>query len=146
VFSVTHPVRWAFPDDPGPAGLTVDRSYFDRTPYVERDADGTVLYAEHHRTLGERVADLVSAPVAAGLHSLAAANLAAEPPDEDALVCGDHKADKDRVIELIDRIDGLRGIDAGRLETARLIEQLTPLLISINVRHKTHAGIKITGV
>ena len=61
VFSVTHPVRWAFPDDPGEAGLTADRSYFDRTPYVERDADGSVLYAEHHRTLGDRVADLVAA-------------------------------------------------------------------------------------
>lgn len=61
VFSVTHPVRWAFPDDPGPAGLTADRSYFDRTSYVERDADGTVLYAEHHRTLSDRVADLVDA-------------------------------------------------------------------------------------
>jgi SAM-dependent methyltransferase len=61
VFSVTHPVRWAFPDDPGPAGLTVNRSYFDRTPYVELDGDGTVLYAEHHRTLGDRVADLVAA-------------------------------------------------------------------------------------
>jgi SAM-dependent methyltransferase len=61
VFSVTHPVRWAFPDDPGEAGLTANRSYFDRTPYVERDADGTVLYAEHHRTLGDRVADLVAA-------------------------------------------------------------------------------------
>jgi SAM-dependent methyltransferase len=55
VFSVTHPVRWAFPDDPGPAGLTVRRSYFDRTPYVERAADGRLLYAEHHRTLGDWV-------------------------------------------------------------------------------------------
>jgi SAM-dependent methyltransferase len=61
VFSVTHPVRWAFPDDPGPDGLTATRSYFDRTPYVERDAAGEVLYAEHHRTLGDRVADLVAA-------------------------------------------------------------------------------------
>jgi SAM-dependent methyltransferase len=61
VFSLTHPVRWAFPDDPGPAGLVADRSYFDRTPYVELDADGTVLYAEHHRTLAGRVADLVAA-------------------------------------------------------------------------------------
>jgi NADPH-dependent F420 reductase len=66
--------------------------------------------------------------------------------DEDILVCGDVKDDKARVIELIDRIDGLRGVDCGRLEMARLTEQLTPLLISINVRHKTHAGIKITGV
>ena len=47
---------------------------------------------------------------------------------------------------LIDRIDGLRGVDAGRLEMARIVESLTALLISINVRHKTHAGIKITGV
>jgi 8-hydroxy-5-deazaflavin:NADPH oxidoreductase len=66
--------------------------------------------------------------------------------DEDVLVCGDVKDDKARVIELIDRIDGLRSVDCGRLEMARLTEQLTPLLISINVRHKTHAGIKITGV
>jgi NADPH-dependent F420 reductase len=66
--------------------------------------------------------------------------------DEDILVCGDVKDDKARLIELIDRIDGLRGVDCGRLEMARLTEQLTPLLISINVRHKTHAGVKITGV
>ena len=40
VFSTTHPVRWAFPDDPGPGGLTARHSYFDRTPYVEQDARG----------------------------------------------------------------------------------------------------------
>ncbi|QCB93491.1 class I SAM-dependent methyltransferase [Cellulomonas shaoxiangyii] len=61
VFSVTHPVRWAFPDDPGPGGLTATRSYFDRRPYVEQAADGRVLYAEYHRTLGDHVADLVGA-------------------------------------------------------------------------------------
>lgn len=61
VFSVTHPVRWAFPDDPGPAGLTATRSYFDRTPYAEFDADGRVLYAEHHRTVGDRVRELAAA-------------------------------------------------------------------------------------
>jgi SAM-dependent methyltransferase len=61
VFALGHPVRWAFPDDPGPAGLTVGRSYFDRTPYVEEAPDGTVLYAEHHATLGDRVRQLVAA-------------------------------------------------------------------------------------
>lgn len=66
--------------------------------------------------------------------------------DEDILVCGDKREDKERVIELIGRIDGLRGVDAGRLEMARIAESLTALLISINVRHKTHAGIKITGL
>ncbi len=55
VAATTHPVRWAFPDDPGPGGLTADRSYFDRTPYTEHAADGTLLYAEHHRTLGDWV-------------------------------------------------------------------------------------------
>ena len=58
VFSVTHPIRWAFPDVPGPMGLTADRSYFDRRPYVEKDEDGTPSYVEHHRTLGDTVAAL----------------------------------------------------------------------------------------
>jgi hypothetical protein len=66
--------------------------------------------------------------------------------DEDILVCGDRREDKQTVIELIERIDGLRAVDAGRLEMARIAESLTALLISINVRHKTHAGIKITGL
>ncbi|MEA2246835.1 MAG: 8-hydroxy-5-deazaflavin:NADPH oxidoreductase [Solirubrobacteraceae bacterium] len=66
--------------------------------------------------------------------------------DEDVLICGDRREDKQAVMELIERIDGLRAVDAGRLEMARITEQLTPLLISINVRHKTHAGIKITGL
>jgi SAM-dependent methyltransferase len=61
VFSVTHPVRWAFPDAPGPSGLVADRPYFDRTPYVERDDDGTPSYVEHHRTLGDTVRALVTA-------------------------------------------------------------------------------------
>lgn len=61
VFSATHPVRWAFPDDPGPGGLTVAQSYFDRTPYVESDASGRATYVEHHRTLGDRIRELVAA-------------------------------------------------------------------------------------
>lgn len=61
VFSVTHPIRWAFPDEPGPEGLTVAASYFDRTPYVEQDGNGEAVYVEHHRTLGDRVRDVVAA-------------------------------------------------------------------------------------
>jgi SAM-dependent methyltransferase len=63
VFAVTHPMRWIFPDDPGPSGLRVTGSYFDRTPYVEVDAGGHATYVEHHRTLG----DLVRALTGAGL-------------------------------------------------------------------------------
>ncbi|SCK23585.1 class I SAM-dependent methyltransferase [Streptomyces sp. WMMB 322] len=61
VFSVTHPLRWALQDEPGPDGLTVISSYFDRTPYVEQDETGRAVYVEHHRTVGDRVRDLVGA-------------------------------------------------------------------------------------
>jgi SAM-dependent methyltransferase len=61
VFSVTHPMRWIFPDDPGPDGLTVQTSYFDRTPYVEVDGSGSATYVEHHRTLGDRIRELTAA-------------------------------------------------------------------------------------
>lgn len=56
-FSITHPTRWMFADDPGPEGLLASQSYWDRTPYVEvDDATGVVSYVEHHRTLGDWVA------------------------------------------------------------------------------------------
>ncbi len=61
VFAVTHPLRWIFPDDPGPDGLTVAQSYFDRTPYVEIDAASVPNYVEHHRTMGDRVREIVAA-------------------------------------------------------------------------------------
>lgn len=61
VFAVTHPLRWAFPDDPSEHGLTATRSYFDRRPYVETGESGRVLYAEYHRTVGDHVAELTSA-------------------------------------------------------------------------------------
>jgi NADPH-dependent F420 reductase len=66
--------------------------------------------------------------------------------DEDVLICGDRRSDKDELAELIERIEGLRAVDCGPLELARFTEQLTPLIISINVRHKARAGIKITGL
>ena len=56
-FSITHPTRWMFPDDPTEAGLVASQPYWDRTPYVEvDDASGLVSYVEHHRTLGDWVA------------------------------------------------------------------------------------------
>jgi SAM-dependent methyltransferase len=61
VFSVTHPIRWALPDDPGEAGLRITHSYFDRTPYVEVDDAGTPVYAEHHRTIGDWIRALTTA-------------------------------------------------------------------------------------
>jgi NADPH-dependent F420 reductase len=66
--------------------------------------------------------------------------------DEDVLVCGDRKADKARVARLIELIPGLRPVNAGALEMARIVEQLTPMLISVNTRYKAHAGIRLTGL
>jgi NADPH-dependent F420 reductase len=86
--------------------------------------------------------------VVSGLHSVSAATLG-DPEatlDEDVPLCGERKADKRRVADIIGSIEGLRPVNAGALETARLIEALTPLLISVNVRNKTHAGIKFTGL
>jgi NADPH-dependent F420 reductase len=94
----------------------------------------------------ELVPDGVS--VVGALHTVSAAALAdpAHALEEDVLLVGDRRADKLRVATLLDRIEGLRCVDAGRLEMARITESLTALLIAINVRHKTHAGIRVTGL
>lgn len=86
--------------------------------------------------------------VVAALHTVGAPTLADESHDldEDILICGDKKADKTRVARLIELIPGLRAVNAGALEMARIVEQLTPMLISVNSRYKAHAGIKLTGL
>jgi len=86
--------------------------------------------------------------VVSALHTVSAAALRNldHALDEDVLLAGDRRVDKERAARLIDSIDGLRSVDCGRLEMARLTEGLTALLISINVRHKTRAGMKITGL
>lgn len=60
-FSVTHPMRWIFLDDPGEGGLVAVHSYFDRRPYVEQAASGSPTYVEQHRTLGDRIREIVGA-------------------------------------------------------------------------------------
>ncbi len=66
--------------------------------------------------------------------------------DEDVLICGDRRDDKEQVARLVERVPGLRAVDCGPLELARIVEQFTALIISINVRHRARAGIKITGL
>ena len=66
--------------------------------------------------------------------------------DEDVLIAGDEKDAKRELAALVQRIPGLRPVDCGRLEMARMIEGLTPLLISVNSRHKAHAGVRLTGL
>jgi hypothetical protein len=89
-----------------------------------------------------------SVAVVAALHTVSAPILGdpAAELDEDVLICGDRRADKARVAEIVELIPGLRAVNAGTLEMARIVEQLTPLLISVNARYKRHAGIRITGL
>jgi len=86
--------------------------------------------------------------VVAALHTVSAPVLGdlSRDLDEDVPICGERKADKARVAELVELIPGLRAVNAGALEMARIVEQLTPLLISVNVRYKTHAGVRFTGL
>jgi NADPH-dependent F420 reductase len=86
--------------------------------------------------------------VVSALHTVSATSLSdlEHPLAQDVLVCGDSRADKRRAAALIERIDGLRCVDCGKLEMARTTEALTALLIAVNARYKVHAGIRLTSL
>jgi 8-hydroxy-5-deazaflavin:NADPH oxidoreductase len=112
-----------------------------------RFTDRGVLPASDARSLAERVADLVPGPVVAGLHSLAASTLGGEePPDEDALVCGDDADAKALALELASGLVTGRALDAGPLASARALEGLTAVIVNLNKRYKGHAGVRVTGL
>ncbi len=68
------------------------------------------------------------------------------PLEADVLVCSDDRAAAHEVMALIDRLPGLRGVDVGGLASALAVEALTPALLEVNRRYKTHAAIRITGL
>ncbi|MFI4990146.1 MAG: NADPH-dependent F420 reductase [Solirubrobacterales bacterium] len=86
--------------------------------------------------------------VVSALHTVSAASLTdlEHPLAQDVLVCGEVRADKTEAARLIERIDGLRCVDAGRLEMSRITESLTALLIGVNARYKVHAGVRLAGL
>jgi 8-hydroxy-5-deazaflavin:NADPH oxidoreductase len=86
--------------------------------------------------------------VVSALHTVSAASLSnlEHPLEQDVLVCGDSRADKREAAALIERIEGLRCVDCGRLEMSRTTESLTALLISVNARYKAHAGVRLTNL
>ncbi len=69
-----------------------------------------------------------------------------EPVECDVIVCSDNAAATQTVSELATKIPGVRALDGGKLENARIVEQITALLVGLNIRHKGHAGIRITGL
>jgi len=109
--------------------------------------DAGVLPGQHGYSLAEHIAEIVDAPVAAGLQTLAAVHLAgAEPPDEDVLVCGEATPAKDLSLDLASRLVKGRAIDAGPLANARALEGMTAVILNVNRRYKVHAGIRLTGL
>ncbi len=86
--------------------------------------------------------------VVSALHTVSAATLQDldHRLDEDVPVTGRRRDDKRRVAQVVERVEGLRCVDAGPLEQARIVEPLTAMLIGINGRYRTHAGIRITGL
>ena len=108
------------------------------------------------RTLGiwqgsaaQQAAELVPAEVSvvAAFHNLSADLLGGDNPlDCDVVVCSDDSDAAQLTRELAAKIPGVRPIDGGKLENARIVEQITALLVGLNIRHKGHSGIRITGL
>ena len=108
------------------------------------------------RTLGiwqgsaaQQAAELVpqGVSVVAAFHNTSADVLNGDAPvDCDVIVCSDDADALQTVRRLAAKIPGVRAIDGGKLENARILEQITALLIGLNIRHKGHSGIRITGL
>ena len=86
--------------------------------------------------------------LAAAFHHVSADRLGGDAPvDCDVLVCSDDERARSVAAELAEKIPGCRAINAGRLENARTLEQMTALFIAINMRYKVHAcGVRMTGL
>ena len=97
----------------------------------------------------EQTAEIVpkGVSVVAAFHNLSADLLNGDAPlDCDVIVCSDDPDAAQLTRELAAKIQGVRAIDGGKLENARIVEQVTALLIGLNIRHKGHSGIRITGL
>ncbi|MGH9644223.1 MAG: NADPH-dependent F420 reductase [Terriglobales bacterium] len=108
------------------------------------------------RTLGvwqgsaaQQAAELVpkGVSVAAAFHNVSADLLNGDDElDCDVIVCSDDPKATEAAMDLAIKIPRVRAIDGGKLENARIVEQITALLIGLNIRHKGHAGIRVTGL
>lgn len=106
-----------------------------------------VLPGREERSLAEELADSISAPVASGLQSLSAVELAGnELPDQDALVCGDDERAKELALEIAGKVVNGRAIDVGPLANSRALEAMTAVILNVNKQYRAHAGVKLTGL
>jgi hypothetical protein len=98
-------------------------------------------------SLAENVAKVIRAPLASGLQTVSAIDLSGpEPPDQDALICGDDPAAKKLALELAGRLVGGRAVDVGPLANSRALEGMTAVILNVNKEFGVHAGLRITGL
>jgi 8-hydroxy-5-deazaflavin:NADPH oxidoreductase len=109
-----------------------------------RFTDDGVLPGKHQGSLAEEVERVLRAPVASGFQSFAAVNVIDGDPG-DALICGADNDAKRLAMELAERL-GARAIDVGPLANSRALEGMTSVILNVNRRYKTHAGIRLTGL
>ena len=122
-----------------------------RTPVLSvaselRVAHGAAFPSDDPLSLAERMQQTLHAPVGAGLHSLAAGELAAGKAEGDALVCGDDETGKAAALELAAMLVTGRALDAGPLASARALEAMTAVIVNLNRRYRGHAGLQIVGL
>jgi NADPH-dependent F420 reductase len=109
-------------------------------------AAGAASPSDDPLSLAERTQHLLRSPVAAGLHSLAAASLGPGKAEGDALVCGDDEDAKAKALELAAMLVTGRALDAGPLASARALEGMTAVIVNLNRRYGGHAGLEIVGL
>jgi NADPH-dependent F420 reductase len=98
-------------------------------------------------SLAETLAGLLRAPVASGLQTVSAIDLAGdEAPDQDALICGDDPRAKKLALELAGRLVGGRAVDVGPLANSRALEGMTAVILNVNKQYGVHAGLRLTGL
>jgi NADPH-dependent F420 reductase len=112
-----------------------------------RFTEAGVLPGRESVSLAEELAETIRAPVASGLQSVSAVELARpEPPDQDALVCGDDDRAKQPALEVAGKVVAGRAIDVGPLANSRALEALTAVILNVNRRFGAHAGLRLTGL
>jgi 8-hydroxy-5-deazaflavin:NADPH oxidoreductase len=112
-----------------------------------RFTDTGIVPGLEEGSLAENLSRLIRAPVASGLQTVSAIDLAGpEPPDPDALICGDDPAAKQLALELAGRLVGGRAIDVGPLANSRALEGMTAVILNVNKDYGVHAGLRITGL
>lgn len=151
---MTVPLQAQLPTLKGIKEFCTDKIFLDATVPLETAIGGPVSNLLHCNpgSASERTAKILDgtgAKVIAAFNNISNSHLGniPEPIDCDCLICGDDNEAKEIAIGLIEKIPNLRAIDIGKLEKAHLIESITPLLIGLNIKYKSHyGGFRITGV